>query len=51
MGKVEKDCPKCGEELIRSTYKDILELDGYYFSVELLACSECGYVDEETYVY
>ena len=42
----EKDCPKCGAELKRNKYKDILELDGWYFTVELLACSECGYVDD-----
>jgi len=31
MGKFEKDCPECGEELKRSTYKDVLELYGQYF--------------------
>ncbi len=47
MGEFEKDCPKCGTEMTRNKYKDALDLDGWYFTVELVACAECGYVDNE----
>jgi RNase P subunit RPR2 len=48
MGKL---CPTCKTPLVYSTYKDIINLEGIYFTVYLVACPECGYVnDEESYI-
>jgi len=46
-----KFCPNCGAELIRDICKDVIQLHGMCFTVEILACPECGYVDDETQVY
>ena len=46
-----KFCPECGAELIKDICKDVIQLHGMCFTVEILACPECGYVDDETQVY
>lgn len=40
-------CPSCGAEMDRDVYKDIMHFHGWYFSVEIIACPDCGYIDDE----
>ena len=42
----ETFCKKCGEKLSLKRYKDIIEQDSHYYTVNLLACSECGTVND-----
>lgn len=40
-------CPRCEEtEMERRLYEEILEFHGWFFTVEILACPECGYLKE-----
>ena len=44
-------CPKCDAELKYDKRKDVIEFEGWYFTVVLVACPECGYIDDkQTYL-
>lgn len=46
-----KECPICGKGMMYNKYKDVINFEGFYFSVFIVACSECGYIDdEESYI-
>lgn len=40
-------CPRCNAELMVDKFKDIIRLEDYYFTVYIVACTECGYVDDD----
>jgi len=44
-------CQKCGYKLEYIKYKQVLEADGWYFTVHLVYCPQCGNIDDDlTYV-
>lgn len=46
-----KECPICGKDMMYNKYKDVINFEGFYFSVFIVACPECGYIDdEESYI-
>ena len=40
-------CPKCGENMKYSKFKDIIKFECFYFSVFIVACPNCGHLDNE----